>query len=333
MKANKWMVLGLNCIFLPLLPVLDIFFQWYNGKTANKTLKEHGIPFFLSLLILVITLVIANEEIYEESVVDTVAFLNRVLSFLLPLNLTACIAKNKLGLSKFRSMCMEFQEVAWQVHGLNKGNQDTTYKEIMTYLKKLPAIIKHDIRKDGNTKLIENTLIETELEELNQVPKDSTIKYKNLSYILLEKLHKDIAKLSKQSNADEASVNIPSVNNLFRGLNKAVTFLSEIESIQAYLLPDLFFGFFYIVVLVYFTLLPMTIDDSALGCIWKCYVQLYVFMGMFFVGLYVQNAFRSTSAGIQTVSDIHELHEFKFNLLKQELKIRYSDNLFTKRYY
>ena len=114
-------------------------------------------------------------------------------------------------------------------------------------------------------------------------------------------------------------------------MNRAVALLSDIKSIQEYLLPDIFFGFFYIVVGVYFVLLPLSIDDTAAACFLKCYAQLYVFMGMFFVGLYIQNAFRSSSFGIQTVKKIHEKHQ-KFFQPVQEL-FKYPDNLFTKRYY
>ena len=354
MELKDLVILAASCIFLPLLPLFDVFFQYSSGKTATITLKEHGVPAILSLIILGVAIGVSFVDIYEESVVDTVAFLNRVLSFLLPLNLTACIAKNKLGLSKFRSMCMEFQEVAWQVHGLIKEDkekkyEDKKFKDIMSILQKLPAIIKHDIRKDGKKDSIGDDTAAQQIkdfipESINKFSQnDPNKKYENISYILLERLHEDIAGLSKEKSKENGtigavSVNIPSVNNLFRGMNKAVTFLSEIESIQAYLLPDLFFGFFYIVILVYFTLLPVSIDESGIDCAWKCYVQLYVFMGMFFVGLYIQNAFRSSkTAGIQTVSKIHQEHERKFTLLeKQQLKqgfAIYSDNLFTKRYY
>ena len=344
MELKDLVILAASCIFLPLLPLFDVFFQYTSGKTATITLKEHGVPAILSLIILGVAIGVSFVDIYEESVVDTVAFLNRVLSFLLPLNLTACIAKNKLGLSKFRSMCMEFQEVAWQVHGLIKGSKKGKYTDIMSILQKLPAIIKHDIRKDGKKDSIGNDTAAVQIQNfipdgINVNSNDPNKKYENISYILLERLHEDIAGLSKVSDTSGAvSVNIPSVNNLFRGMNKAVTFLSEIESIQAYLLPDLFFGFFYIVILVYFTLLPVSIDESGIDCAWKCYVQLYVFMGMFFVGLYVQNAFRSSkTAGVQTVSKIHQEHEKKFTLLETKQPSQgfaiYSDNLFTKRYY
>ena len=352
MKTKDLVLLSASCIFLPLLPLLDIIAQYIFGKPAAISPKEHGVPAILSVIILGVAIGVSFVDIYEESVVDTVAFLNRVLSFLLPLNLTACIAKNKLGLSKFRSMCMEFQEVAWQVHGLNKGKEDESYNKIMTILKYLPEIIKHDIRKDTNEESVDTNL------------KKYITGRSNISYQLLKQVHEEIAELSKsekktgaekktggneggnkvpeQVTEKNASVNVPSVNNLFRGMNKAVAFLSEIQSIQSYLLPDLFFGFFYLVILVYFTLLPISIIESGIDCAWKCYVQLYVFMGMFFVGLYVQNAFRSSkTAGLQTVSEIHKKHVDKFNLAVTQVATTtsnsvfelYSDNLFTKRYY
>ena len=302
-------------LFLPLLPCFDFVLTWKNKKLS----QEQYIPAVASLIILGVTLGFSFQE-YNESVVDTVVFLNRVLSFLLPLNLTACIAKNKLGLSKFRSMCMEFQEVAWLIKGfkpdsdtdkLEKTTQEieTPKENILKNLRWLPLGIKHDIRRDFKTKSENNnSKFEKNVDEM------------------IQDIHTNINKLELEK---------PLVNNMFRTMNRAVALLSDIKSIQEYLLPDIFFGFFYIVVGVYFMLLPLSIDDTAGACFLKCYAQLYVFMGMFFVGLYIQNAFRSSSFGIQTVKKIHEDHEDFFVNVKptvQEL-FKYSDNLFTKRYY
>lgn len=298
-------------LFLPLLPCFDFVLTW----KKNKKLSQQYIPAMASLIILGVTLGFSFME-YNESVVDTVVFLNRVLSFLLPLNLTACIAKNKLGLSKFRSMCMEFQEVAWLI----PEKDEKKHKNILILLQKLPVTIKHSIR--GDTKL-DKVGLKTVLPEDK---KDITSE--NISYALINQIHTEIFKLKVETSLH---------NTMFRTMNRAVALLSDIKSIQEYLLPDIFFGFFYIVVGVYFLLLPLSIDDTAGACFLKCYAQLYVFMGMFFVGLYIQNAFRSSSFGIQTVKKIHEDHEAHFqskqsNNLENGL-FKYSDNLFTKRYY
>ena len=292
-------------LFLPLLPCFDLFVLTWNNK---KLSEEQYIPAVASLIILGVTLGFSFME-YNESVVDTVVFLNRVLSFLLPLNLTACIAKNKLGLSKFRSMCMEFQEVAWLIKGFEPDSDTktkTAQENILKNLQWLPLGIKHDIRGDFK--------------------KDKGDKYQFTNNVdgMIQDIHTKINKLLPE---EPKSL----LNNMFRTMNRAVALLSDIKSIQEYLLPDIFFGFFYIVVGVYFVLLPLSIDDTAGACFLKCYAQLYVFMGMFFVGLYIQNAFRSSSFGIQTVKKIHEKHE-KFFEPVQEL-FKYPDNLFTKRYY
>ena len=300
-------------LFLPLLPCFDFVLTWKNKKLS----EEQYIPAMASLIILGVTLGFSFME-YNESVVDTVVFLNRVLSFLLPLNLTACIAKNKLGLSKFRSMCMEFQEVAWLIKGFEPDSdtvkldmtaekKETPKDKILKNLRWLPLGIKHDIRGDFK--------------------KDKGDKYKFKKKVdgMIQDIHTEINKLLPKELPKSL------LNNMFRTMNRAVALLSDIKSIQEYLLPDIFFGFFYIVVGVYFVLLPLSIDDTAAACFLKCYAQLYVFMGMFFVGLYIQNAFRSSSFGIQTVKKIHEKHQ-KFFQPVQEL-FKYPDNLFTKRYY
>lgn len=298
-------------LFLPLLPCFDFVLTWWK----KKKLSQQYIPAMASLIILGVTLGFSFME-YNESVVDTVVFLNRVLSFLLPLNLTACIAKNKLGLSKFRSMCMEFQEVAWLI-----PEKDKTHENILILLQKLPVTIKHSIR--GDTKL-EHVELKTAL----SADEKKNITSENISYALINKIHTEIFKLKVETSLH---------NTMFRTMNRAVALLSDIKSIQEYLLPDIFFGFFYIVVGVYFLLLPLSIDDTAGACFLKCYAQLYVFMGMFFVGLYIQNAFRSSSFGIQTVKKIHEKHELFFKMPNENTKtnglFKYSDNLFTKRYY
>lgn len=294
-------------LFLPLLPCFDFVLTWWKNK---KLSEEQYIPAMASLIILGVTLGFSFME-YNESVVDTVVFLNRVLSFLLPLNLTACIAKNKLGLSKFRSMCMEFQEVAWLI-----PEKDETHENILILLQKLPVTIKHSIRGDTELKHVQS---------YTALPEGIT--RENISYALINKIHTEIFKLKVETSLH---------NTMFRTMNRAVALLSDIKSIQEYLLPDIFFGFFYIVVGVYFLLLPLSIDDTAGACFLKCYAQLYVFMGMFFVGLYIQNAFRSSSFGIQTVKKIHEDHEAHFQSKQSTVAnglFKYSDNLFTKRYY
>ena len=336
-KENKYVSFVITLVavlFLPILPVFDIFLHYVRGKHNQLNMKEHGIPGIASVVLLCIIGGVSYVDTYLDNYVDTVAFLNRVLSFLLPLNLTACIAKNKIGLSKFRSMCMEFQEVAWQVQALNIGKTDSRYNNIMWILKSLPAIIKHDIRNDISE--LSDTELKQKLIELTITPDI------NLTYKLLEKVHNDIADLSTIKNKttktkddnDESYINVPSVNNLFRAMNKAAANISDIQSIQNYLLPDIFFGFFYITATIYFVLLPLSLEDTGGICFFKSYVQLYVFMGMFFVGLYIQNAYRSGAIGIQTVTDIHEKHDTVFVALNlgQSFKM-YSDNLFAKRYY
>jgi len=346
-KYESFVITLVAVLFLPILPVFDIFLHYVRGKHKQLNMKEHGIPGIASVVLLCIIGGVSYVDTYLDNYVDTVAFLNRVLSFLLPLNLTACIAKNKIGLSKFRSMCMEFQEVAWQVQALNKGDPDSRYNNIMWILKSLPAIIKHDIRNDiselSDTQ-IPGTEKQTELKQkLSKLNLNlDTTTYKNLTYKLLEKVHNEIADLSTIKNKttktkddnDESYINVPSVNNLFRGMNKAAANISDIQSIQNYLLPDIFFGFFYITATIYFFLLPLSLEDTGGICFFKSYVQLYVFMGMFFVGLYIQNAYRSGAIGIQTVTDIHEKHDTVFVALNlgQSFKM-YSDNLFAKRYY
>jgi len=296
-------------LFLPLLPCFDFVPTWWK----KKKLSQQYIPAVASLIILGVTLGFSFME-YNESVVDTVVFLNRVLSFLLPLNLTACIAKNKLGLSKFRSMCMEFQEVAWLIKGFEPDSDTAT--KILENLQWLPLGIKHDIRGDFVIK--------------NDNDKKNNSKFENNVDGMIQDIHTEINKLLPKELPKSL------LNNMFRTMNRAVALLSDIKSIQEYLLPDIFFGFFYIVVGVYFLLLPLSIDDTAGACFLKCYAQLYVFMGMFFVGLYIQNAFRSSSFGIQTVKKIHEDHEAHFQSKQSTVAnglFKYSDNLFTKRYY
>lgn len=296
-------------LFLPLLPCFDFVLTWWK----KKKLSQQYIPAVASLIILGVTLGFSFME-YNESVVDTVVFLNRVLSFLLPLNLTACIAKNKLGLSKFRSMCMEFQEVAWLIKGFEPDSDTAT--KILENLQWLPLGIKHDIRGDFVIK--------------NDNDKKNNSKFENNVDGMIQDIHTEINKLLPKELPKSL------LNNMFRTMNRAVALLSDIKSIQEYLLPDIFFGFFYIVVGVYFLLLPLSIDDTAGACFLKCYAQLYVFMGMFFVGLYIQNAFRSSSFGIQTVKKIHEDHEAHFQSKQSTVAnglFKYSDNLFTKRYY
>lgn len=382
-KYESFVITLVAVLFLPILPVFDIFLHYVRGKHNQLNMKEHFIPGIASVVLLCIIGGVSYVDTYLDNYVDTVAFLNRVLSFLLPLNLTACIAKNKIGLSKFRSMCMEFQEVAWQVKALNKGKTDNRYNNIMWILKSLPAIIKHDIRNDiselskTNEQTDKQIKLKQKLSELDLNLDTKT--YKNLTYKLLEKVHNAIAKLSTiknvavekaaadlSTNNNEKStiknvsvekaaakqttnnnekisyINVPSVNNLFRAMNKAAANISDIQSIQNYLLPDIFFGFFYITATIYFVLLPLSLEDTGGICFFKSYVQLYVFMGMFFVGLYIQNAYRSGAIGIQTVTDIHEKHDTVFEEVfvevfsatntGQSFKM-YSDNLFAKRYY
>lgn len=297
-------------VFLPVLPFISMLL-----KKTKIDFKKDTLPAVLSVTILGIVAVLPFTVTPSNTFGDTVTFLNRVLSFLLPLHLTACIAKNKIGLAKFRSLCTEFLELNWQILALVKSDEKSN-QELSNLLLKLPTVIKYDMRGGATLKGAE-----LGFEVDKNLPG-------NLSEQLLQILHK---KIGDFTTADKPLMNIPSTNNMFRTLNKITALYSDIKSIHDYMLPDIFFGFFYVCIGAYFTMLPFTYTDDAGVIFLKCYVQLYVFMGMFLVGLYVENAFKSSGPGLTTVSSIYKEYKVNFNQVENDLiSITYA---FNKRYY
>jgi len=92
-------------------------------------------------------------------------------------------------------------------------------------------------------------------------------------------------------------------------LNEAMAAYSEMKNLSEYKIPTLFISFFYLCMTAYFFLLPHTfIEDEEWTRVFKCCINLYVFLGMFNISVFISHPFRTSTVAFQTVGSIEKAY-------------------------
>lgn len=287
MEAGDVVEIIVYIVFVPLLPILValkwLWHKYGNGKFVKFTLWENGIPLVCSIgyAFLVCWWPYHIEE--WASVQDAVDFLTRVLQFLLPLQITAAIARNKLGIASYRKFTSKMLQI-----------KKFTNDEIITYMAKAMKWRFRD--KARAEKLFDKEALQ------------NLYNGKKLPDAMIDDLYAKIITVPGDTSKRNAALAL---------MKEAQGAYGEIKSSAQYKIPNLFTSFFYFTMAVYFFILPYTfVEDTPGDRVFKCVVYLYVFMGMFNISLFISDPFMSGTKGMQTVTKIEQAFNKKVEYKK-----------------
>lgn len=270
---------------LPLLPIFHLVEWGFNKMKEEKERKfipfsfwYNGVPiiFCLSYVVLVfLPLMDIGQWDAAQSIVD---LLTKILQFLLPLQIVAAITRNRTGIASYTKFTRRMLQLRHHLGTKISGKASYIFQIIA-------KAAKWEIR--GN-------LIITLLPGENNVLGDKIKNVRNMLDVLYEEIKTNGEGMSKPREAAAYKV-----------LNDAIAAYGEMKSLNDFKIPVLFISFFYVCLTGYFICLPFTFADEDAGTqVVKCIVNLYVFLGMFNIAVYISNPFRSSTKVLQTVSKI-----------------------------
>lgn len=278
-------------VLVPFLPVLVSFkylkYKYFNGRHVKYTISENLVPTLFSTVfgLLVFLWPFFSEE--WSTAQDVVDFLTVVLQFLLPLQVTAAIARNKLAMESYRKFTSKMLQV--------KKFQNN---KLIKYMAKA---MKWKFRDKVDPCLLFGN------EQLEQ-------EYKNrqLPDALIDDVYKGIIQMKADTAQKTVAISL---------IKEAQGAYGEIKSSAEFKVPNLFISFFYLCMCVYFFLLPYTFHDNASSDrVFKCMLYLYVFLGMFNISIYISDPFMSGTKGMQTVTEIEKIFNSKVGYTNKECK-------------
>ncbi len=298
---------------LPLLPVFYLVEYFLNEQRKEKKFipfdfTDHGIPAFFCLLYLVLVFLPLMDIGEWGSAQSTVDFLTTILQFLLPLQIVAAITRNRSGIGAFTTFTSKMLRL---YHHLTNGTEtisdDTKY--IFAVIGKA---VKWEIRGDLNWEKLPPSIGKI---HKSREKYDTVITMLNKIYTEIKGKGEDFGK------AREGAA--------YKLLNDASAAYSDMKSLSEFKIPLLFISFFYICMTTYFTFLPYTFPEDETGVkVVKCIINLYVFLGMFNISVFISNPFRSSTVAVQTVSAIE--NKYRDNWVVNTSQLSYEPTSYVK---
>ena len=307
-------VISTYVILLPLLPLFH-FIKWFktekltsdkedkNGRTIYKKyvpfdIYDHGIPLFFCLVYVVLVFLPLMGIGEWDAAQSTVEFLTTILQFLLPLQIVAAITRNRTGMGAFTTFTSKMLQLYHHLQKEDKLDENTKF-----IFQNIGKAVKWEIR---------GSLDVTKLPNYKEGTPNSIVK-------MLDNIYKYIAEQGKEISKAREAAN-------YKLLNDASAAYSDMRSLSEFKIPLLFVSFFYVVMTAYFSLLPYTFPDDEPGVkVLKCVINLYVFLGMFNISVFISNPFQSSTNAVQTVSSVEHKYSDMIRLEQNtELYIPYS---------
>lgn len=286
MSIGSFLEVTLYVTFLPILPVIELV-KYLTSKKESVAfdLWENGVPAFFCLGFLVITFVWPHYIEEWPPAEATVKFLTTVLQFLLPLQITAAIVRNRTGIGAYR----KFTTKMLQLRRVLKGQLEEEFRYVGRAMK-WRFRTKVDI-----VKLTEGKGL-------------AGYEGKVLPDAFIERMQEQTFQIQNTAIA----------NSGLSILNEAFGAYGQMKNLSEFKIPILFVCFFYVCITAYFFLLPYTFfADDPWTRVLKSLVNLYVFLGMFNITVMISNPFKSRSRLFQTVGEIENTYGRKVGLIPQ----------------
>ena len=219
-----------------------------------------------------------------EEVALIVNILSGTMGFLLSLNLTKYMTRNKDGIALFESYVGNVESMAWFISTIDIDMD--LKKELYTVLKMLPNSLKHVFRKDFSydeiTKYEKDTGMIDMVSEMRRFDPDAKRPMETMLFIFMIKIRK--VKTDKY-------ILHTKWKDLFHPYG-------TISSIVAYDVPDLFEYILGSALVIYTVFLPMSYSERSQWNIAITFFVMYFFVGLNSAGLMLQNPFHSLPKGV-----------------------------------
>ena len=331
-------------IALPFLPIvdlvlscgrksaMDIIFNLFanifrkQSKDNNESEKDKlqrskywwdvVIPAFFSIILSIVVFwwsfqASSYEDIkngsYKTDVLFVVNFIQGILRFLLPLMLTAAIAKNRTGLSTFRNMCTTLKLLHWHIDALENTIDTVVKKNVYLTMRLLPFAVKHHLRNDDNIKKLKEEGKGISNMEKGEGKDFFNVNNGKITDQQLDHLPENNGEITDQMLKYLQQNIIVSRNAMAvqKALDSLAMQISSMEHLNSYRIPSIVGVFFYVMMTLFFVCYPISIiDKPSENRLANASILFYVFAGMYHLSIKISDPFQEASVGFQTVKNI-----------------------------
>lgn len=331
----------------PILKYLPPLGSWWTGY----------FPPFANLWVLVIIII---QCIWTFIVVETfkpdfatttfdtstiIGILTGTLAFILPMQLSTALDKNKSGLDNYNQFCAKNLEFAWELTALYKESKNDKDQQkslqIFNILVALPALVKHQFRGTidfekmedewyqrfgQNSKRFIDSPTGIDLKRIfnNKIPSNKN----GVKQIFLQ-LMDYTQEFTDESQTDLRSPLLGTWKSLYSSWITMV-------NLNVYKIPVIFTYVLNFALGLYIAFLPFTIIGQKYNAIWMVAIVGYFFLGLNLAGREVANAFAEGAKGFQTVTaaqkqntvDIKQVWDVRKRVIQHNLSSSESSLLF-----
>lgn len=230
-----------------------------------------------------------------------VSILTGTLGFILPLQLSAALLKNKSGIDQYSVFCNKAITFSWEAIALyNKKDSmdDKQLEKTFDIVVALPAILKHSFRGtvDLTKATTRNGVLLTKTRAGRKI--QSLVQYRPEDDIIEMSLFKLMDYIKDLTASEQTQLRSPLLS-AWDGMRSAWV---KMSNLNAYKTPVIFTYVLNAALLLYIVFLPFTLLHERYNAIWMTGLIAYFFLGLRLAGLKVANAFAEGAKGFQTVT-------------------------------
>lgn len=279
-------------------------------------------PLSLGLLIACSTwcFIIVQTKLYDEDIPDmSVPFgiITATLGFILPLQMSASIGKNKDCMDNYNAFCGDVMALAWEtITVARKPENDSRVRQLFDIYFIFPTAVKWKFRggldmkkmylaKHGEKPIADKkndiTVRPSQRFIDTAVGQEHTENMANMKMDAADLLFLHVFDLISELDVSDAKKNM-----LIRTAERVYGAYGNMGNLSGYTPPRLFTSFLNSALVLYTVLIPFSFDIEALklNIVWQSFLVVYFFLGINIVGKKVANAFvssKKSGGAFQTV--------------------------------
>lgn len=253
---------------------------------------------------------IVQTDLYKQDVPDmSVPFgiITATLGFILPLQMSASISKNKECMDNYNAFCGDVMALAWETITVARdSNNDSRIKKLFDIYYIFPTAVKWKFRGGLDMKKI--YLVKhgdkDQVDKKKDIMVPSRQKFidtsvgqehsENMATMAMDEA--DLLFLHVFDLINELDISDTKKNMLIRTAERVYGAYGNMGNLSGYRPPRLFTSFLNTALVLYIIIIPFSFDIAALklNIIWQSFLVIYFFLGINIVGKKVANAFVSS---------------------------------------
>ena len=244
-------------------------------------------------------------------ITPAVTILSATLGFVLPMQLSAALDKNKSGIDNFNAFCGDVMALGWQFTSFVRDGKVTTEEQerldkIFDLLKVLPLAAKWHFRGDFDLNKLEVAdkrgkmqrftsskggakvmALRSRLGQKDGMADIELIFFKLVDYI-------------KDFGVSEGKTSVPVIMTKWNNVYGAWGNMGNIASYKA---PAIFTYVLNTALFLYIIMLPLTFVEQGYNAVWMVLIVGYFFLGLNMAGRAVANPYVENARGFQSVTE------------------------------